>query len=83
MDLETILRVVGAGLPVGGVVLAMAWLVFRPKVKGIIEEEIDRCQEHQGEVITQGFKTISKQIEGISDEVKYVRKRLDKHIDDG
>ncbi len=83
MDIETLLRVAGAGIPVGGVVLAMAWLFFRPKVNGMIEKKVENCQENQGKIITQGFATISKQIKGVSEDMKYLRGRLDTHIDGG
>lgn len=83
MDLETLLRVAGAGIPVGGVVLAMAWLFFRPKVNSMIEKKVEDCQEHQGKIITEGFAAISKEIKGVSDDTKYLRGRLDTHIDDG
>jgi hypothetical protein len=81
MDLGTLGTLIALIITIGGVLLTVHWFTWaKPKVEKVVEEKVGSCKKHQGDMIEKGFDKVSGQLEILTDEVKYTRKRFDQHV---
>jgi hypothetical protein len=68
----------------GGAVLTMHWLWMRPRLRTFIKEELQTCQStracNPGGAIENQLIAINSKLDALKDDVKYVRSRVDSHI---
>lgn len=68
----------------GGIMLTVLWLWMRPKVMSAVKEEIEECKDTRiclpGGALMIQLDSISSKIDTVIGDQKYMRKRLDDHI---
>ena len=73
------------GVAVGGVLLGAVWLWILPRVQQITKEEVRGCRRGREVAVSLEFQVLSSRVmtklDSLSEDVKYVKKRLDSHMD--
>jgi hypothetical protein len=83
MDIGTLGTAITGGSAAGGILLAAHWLWLRPKVRETVKEQIDVCRAERETQMKTCLTSIEGKIDQQSDELKYIRRRVDEHINHG
>jgi len=80
MNSDTLISLVVGIVTIVGVVMTIQWLYFKPKVAQLIDEEIKECKDHREKETGAILKRIEEKVDTVITENRYIRKRVDTHI---